>query len=71
MCRKPTPRELELLKKSFDRQKAIHASNPAAVGRFLKVGESPRDESIPIDRHAALASVCLGLFNLDEAMTRE
>ena len=71
VCRKPTPRELELLKKSFDRQKAIHASNPAAAGQFLKVGESPRDESIPIDRHAALATVCLGIFNLDEAMTRE
>jgi hypothetical protein len=71
LCRKPTARELELLKKSFDRQHAIHAADPSSAGKFLKVGESPRDESIPAERHAALASVCLGLFNLDEAMTRE
>ena len=71
LCRKPTARELELLKKSFDRQQAIHAADPSSAGKFLKVGESPRDESIPAERHAALASVCLGLFNLDEAMTRE
>ena len=36
-----------------------------------RVGESPRDEALDPAEHAALASVCLAIFNLDEALTRE
>jgi len=37
----------------------------------VSVGESPRDESLDAAEHAALGGVCLGIFNLDEALTRE
>lgn len=71
LCREPGAREMEIVKKSFDKQLAVYKADSAAAKAFLKVGESPRDESLPLDAHAALTSVCLGLLNLDEAMTRE
>ncbi len=71
LCREPGAREMEIVKKSFDKQLAVYKADSSAAKAFLKVGESPRDESLPLDAHAALTSVCLGLLNLDEAMTRE
>jgi hypothetical protein len=35
------------------------------------VGKHPRDEALDPAEHAALSSVCLAIFNLDEALTRE
>ncbi|MBM4096599.1 MAG: DUF1553 domain-containing protein [Planctomycetes bacterium] len=71
VCREPSRLEMELLSRSLARQQAVFLADPAAAKAFLKSGESPRDESIPAERHAALAAVCLGILNLDEAMTRE
>ena len=71
VCREPSRLEMELLSRSLARQQAVYSADPAAAKAFLKAGESPRDESIPAERHAAMAAVCLGILNLDEAMTRE
>ena len=38
---------------------------------FLSVGTVLRDESLNVSEHAALTAVCLGILNLDEALTRE
>jgi len=53
------------------RQLAIFRADADAARRLLAVGESPRDEALDPAEHAALASVCLAIFNLDEALTRE
>jgi hypothetical protein len=42
-----------------------------AAKQLVSVGEHPRDESLDPAAHAALSSVCLAIFNLDEALTRE
>jgi hypothetical protein len=53
------------------RQLAIYAADLGAANQLLAVGESPRDKSLDPAGHAALTSVCLAVFNLDEALTRE
>ena len=69
--RKPTGYDLETLKRMHARQLAIYAADLGAANQLLAVGESPRDPSLDPAGHAALTSVCLAVFNLDEALTRE
>ena len=42
-----------------------------AAKALLDVGVAPRDASLNASEHAALTAVCLGILNLDEALTRE
>lgn len=71
MSRKPSPRELELLQRALDKQLAGFAGDPDSAGLLLEVGESSRDDNLDPQQHAALTAVCLGILNLDEALTRE
>jgi hypothetical protein len=70
--RVPDARERELLARMFGRQRAQFAANPEEARAMLSVGESTRGAASgdEIDR-AALAATCLGILNLDEALTRE
>ncbi|HLK15633.1 MAG TPA: DUF1553 domain-containing protein, partial [Fimbriimonadaceae bacterium] len=70
-ARRPTPTELKVLRRILDRSSAAFTANPAAAKAFLDQGESPRDTKIDPVWHAAYANVCLAIFNLDEALTRE
>jgi hypothetical protein len=54
-----------------ERQLAAYRADAEAAKQLVSVGESSRDESLDLAEHAALSSVCLGMFNLDEALTRE
>ena len=69
--RKPTGSDLDALKRMHARQLEIYSTAPDAATQLLAVGESPRDESLDPAGHAALTAVCLAIFNLDEALTRE
>jgi len=69
--RRPTDYDLEAVTRMHARQLAIYQADAEAAKQFLSVGESPRDEAIDTAEHAALASACLAMFNLDEALTRE
>lgn len=69
--RKPTDRDMQTLRRALERQTAIYKSDPASAQKLLTVGASKRDESLNPTDHAALSSVCLAIFNLDEALTRE
>jgi hypothetical protein len=69
--RTPTGYDLDALKRMHGRQLAIFAADVGAAKSLLSVGESPRDAAIDAADHAALTNVCLALFNLDEALTRE
>lgn len=71
VCRQPTARELALLGNALEAQRAIYTLDKESARKFLNTGESPGDAALPADTHAALAAVCLGILNLDEAMTRE
>jgi mono/diheme cytochrome c family protein len=70
-ARRPTADELKVLRRGLERAMAAYRADGAAAEAFLKAGDSPRDASIPAAEHAAYASVCLSIFNLDEALTRE
>ncbi len=71
LCRVPSETELEQLRAVYDGQFAIYRADPEAAKALLEVGASSRDESLDVAEHAALAAVCLGILNLDEALTRE
>jgi hypothetical protein len=69
--RKPTGYDLDALKRMHGRQLEVYSTAPDAATQLLAVGESPRDQSLDPAAHAALTTVCLAIFNLDEALTRE
>ncbi|MFM9011236.1 MAG: hypothetical protein ACKON8_10290, partial [Planctomycetota bacterium] len=69
--RSPAAHDLEVLTRMHVRQLAIYRSDAVAATRLLAVGESPRDATLDPAEHAALASVCLAILNLDEALSRE
>ena len=71
LSRSPGEQELKIWKRGLDRARAQFKSDEEALEEFLNVGESKRDENLDKLEHAALASVCLGLLNLDEALTKE
>ena len=60
-----------MLRRSLDRALAAYRADPKAAEAYLKPGDSPRDTTLDPVEHAAYASVCLAIFNLDEALTRE
>ncbi|MCS6776897.1 MAG: PSD1 and planctomycete cytochrome C domain-containing protein [Chloroherpetonaceae bacterium] len=70
-ARRPDPQELEVLRRSLRRALTFYRVHRADAEAYLKVGESPRDIRIDPAEHAAYATVCLAIYNLDEALTRE
>ena len=70
-ARRPAPEEAKVLRHSLDRALAEFRADPKLAEAFLKSGGSPRDQTLDPVEHAAYASVCLAIFNLDEAMTKE
>jgi hypothetical protein len=71
LCREPKSDELQRLQMAFDKQLQIYQHDESAAQQLLAVGSAARDETLDKAHHAALATVCLGILNLDEALTRE
>ncbi len=71
LCRPPETAELVLLQSLLDSQRAAFRLTPEEANKFLAFGARPPADSLDPVEVAALAHVCLGLFNLDESMTRE
>jgi hypothetical protein len=69
--RKPRGYDLDALKRMHARQFELYGTDLDAARQLLAVGESPRDKSLDPAGHATLTAVCLAIFNLDEALTRE
>lgn len=70
-ARPPAAGDLKVLRRALDRARTEFRADPKAAEAYLKIGESPRDKALdPVD-HAAYAAVCLAIYNLDEAMTKE
>jgi len=70
-ARQPAGDELAVLRRSLDRALAEYRAKPQAAVEYLSHGSSPRDATLDSAEHAAYATVCLAIFNLDEALTRE
>ena len=71
VCRTPENGDLTRLRSAFDKQYAIYKADTQAAEQLLSVGASKRDDTLAPARCAALTAVCLGILNLDEALTRE
>jgi hypothetical protein len=68
--RPPSPRELEILKRSFETAHREFSQNPQAATAYLSHGEAAREVATDSAHFAALAAVCLSILNLDEALNR-
>lgn len=71
VCRRPTEDDLSHLQRAFQKQLAIYQADGEAAKLLLKVGAAPREETLNPSTHAAMTNLCLMIFNLDEALTRE
>ena len=81
--RVPTEAEALVLERMLERQRAIYVGDPAAARALLSLGElgtedyaaggadAAHDVSPELVEQAALTIACLGILNLDEALTRE
>lgn len=71
VCRAPDARDLARLRAAYGKQFEFYSNDSSAAAELLQVGHAPTDESIDVSEQAALTAVCLAIFNLDEALTRE
>lgn len=71
LSREPTERELALLRKLARQRLAHYKADPAAVDKLLSVGASSVNPKLDRVQLAALADVCLAIFNLSETVTRK
>ena len=69
--RTPKDEERKILLAGVNRLRRDFAARPDDARKFLKVGESKRNEAIDPVEHAAWASLALAILNLDEALTKE
>jgi hypothetical protein len=70
-ARRPDASEQKILLNSYRKAFASFTQSPKSALEFLSQGASARDVKLEPAEHAAMASVCLAILNLDEALTRE
>lgn len=71
MSRKPSPKELDRLKKFLDQQRQVYQADPSSATLLIADSASETMNSKPVPEVAAWTSLCRVLFNLDDFMTRE
>jgi hypothetical protein len=69
--RHPKDDEIERLRKAWDKQSSIFGADEKAAEQFLSTGATSKNSSLNVTHYASLAAVCLAIYNLDEALTRE
>ena len=69
--RKPAANEIATLRRAFEKQRTFFQADAKAAAQVVAVGTAPRAPQLAATDHAALTAVCLAIFNLDEALTRE
>jgi hypothetical protein len=70
-ARLPELAELAVLTELFDEQLARFTADGESAAALLKVGESPRNESLDAAQHAAYTLAANVILNLDETITKE
>ncbi|MGA1116169.1 MAG: DUF1553 domain-containing protein, partial [Opitutales bacterium] len=61
----------QVMKKAYDKQKAVFDQNPAQAEELLAMGDSPREKSIDAKEHATWTVLASMILNLDETLNRE
>ncbi|MEY2726827.1 MAG: hypothetical protein RLZZ458_2694, partial [Planctomycetota bacterium] len=67
----PSSSEASQLLNGLQKQRVLFQSSQPAAKQLLEIGHTPANPSLPPHELAAWTSICLALFNLDEALTRE
>ncbi len=70
-ARRPKAKELAILERMLKHSVEAFHQDPQAAATYLKQGDSPSDPKLDPVEHAAYATVCDAILNLDEALTRE
>lgn len=71
LCREPSAMESVRLRSALEKQQQFYSADPKSGLDLLGIGAGARDASLDATHHASLTALCLAIFNLDEAMTRE
>lgn len=69
--READPVEKDMLHQAWEKSLSHFQRNPEAVKELLGIGAASRDAKLDAVQHAALTHVCLTIYNLDEALTRQ
>ena len=69
-AREPESKELRRMSDAFEAALQRYESDGAAAAALLMVGAAPRDQSVPVARHAALTLVASSLLVLDEVISK-
>lgn len=71
LTRAPTDPELQLMTELYRETRKEYRTKNNEARMLLAIGESSRDESIDVSRHAAMTLVASTIMNLDEAINKE
>ncbi len=67
---RPRARAVEILANVYQRELPLFEGDPQRASALLKIGESPRADSLNAAQHAAMTIVTSMILNLDETLTR-
>jgi hypothetical protein len=70
-ARKPTPAELAVLKRGFQRYRSAYCADHDAAAQLVRHGESRLDSRIDPVELASYTAVAGVILNLDETITQE
>lgn len=69
--RLPKPAELDIMENTHANFLAHYTAKPAEANLLLAMGETQRDQTIPVVEHAAMTMLANILLNLDETISKE
>ena len=71
LSRSPDEEERTLLRKGYERRRALFAKKPVEAKKLLEVGESAVPKKLDTVELAAYSTVAMTIMNLDESINRE
>ena len=70
-ARRPTSREMRVLREALSSYLDDYGRDPEAARQYLSQGDSTRDEELDVSELAAYATLANLILNLDETITKE
>lgn len=71
LARKPTASEKKILTRILEQQRTAFVKDPAGAAKVITFGQAPVEKQMDKTELAAWSELCLAVYNLDEALTRE
>ena len=71
LARDASVAESAILLGGLERARRQFSADAAAAEKLSQIGDSPRVAGLPATEHAAWASLCLAVLNLDESLSKE